>query len=47
MKRQIIIQEEDWSESVYRTKEWEDSVDLIRWEHDYVKKQYIIDFKDK
>ena len=41
---QIIIKEEDWKDSKYRTKEWENTVELIKWEHDYEKKIYIIDY---
>lgn len=47
MKKQVIIKEEDWANSIYRTIEWENSVILLRWEHDYVNKQYIIDYKEK
>jgi len=47
MKKQIIIKEEDWNNSIYRTREWEQSVEIIRWEHDYEKKQYVIDYKEK
>jgi len=47
MKKQIIIKEEDWESSIYKTREWEQSVEIIRWEHDYENKQYIIDYKEK
>jgi len=47
MKKQIIIKEEDWETSIYRTREWEGSVEIVRWEHDYENKQYIIDYKEK
>lgn len=46
-KLTVIIKEEDWTESIYRTKEWEDSVDILRWEHDYEKKQYVIIYQEK
>lgn len=45
MKKQIIIKGEDWENSIYNTREWEKSVEIIRWEHDFVKKQYVIDYK--
>lgn len=44
MKKQIIIKEEDWINSIHRTIAWEQSVIITRWEHDYVKKQYVIDY---
>lgn len=46
MKKKVIITEKDWPESIYRTKEWEDSVTIIRWEHDYEKGQYVIDYTE-
>jgi hypothetical protein len=47
LEKQIIIKEEDWGKSIYNTREWEKSVEIIRWEHDFVKKQYVIDYKDE
>lgn len=47
MKKQVIIPENEWYNSIYRTLEWELSVNITRWEHDYVKKQYVIDYIDK
>ncbi len=47
MKKQVIVNEEDWQDSIYRTVEWEQSVQIIQWIHDYEKKQYIIDYKEK
>lgn len=41
----IVIKENEWPRSKYKTKEWEDTVNIIRWEHDYEKKIYIIDFE--
>lgn len=43
-KKQIIIKEADWADSKYQTKEWERTVDIKRWEHDYKLKQYVIDY---
>jgi hypothetical protein len=47
MEKQIIIQGEDWATSIYRTIEWEQSVEIIRWEHNYEKNRYVIDYKEK
>lgn len=38
----IIIQEQDFHESKYNTREWECSVNIKDWTHDYQKKEYII-----
>ena len=43
---QIIINEIDWIDSKYRTKEWEQSVKITRWEHNHLTKKYIIDYKE-
>ena len=43
--KQIIVKEADWKKSKYRTREWEQSVEIVRWEHDYEKKQYVINYK--
>jgi len=43
-KKRIVIKEEDWEDSVYHTKEWEQSVTIKKWEHDYMKGEYIIDY---
>ena len=48
MSQRIIISEEDYKNSIYNTKEWEQqTVKLIRWEHDYEKHQYVIDFEER
>lgn len=44
--KRVVIKENDWQNSKYRTVEWEQSVEIIRWEHDYEKKQYVIDYKE-
>lgn len=41
MKKRIIIKEEDYN------IEWEKSVTIIRWEHDFEQKIYIIDYIEK
>lgn len=41
---QVVIKEEDWQESKYRTIQWEQSVEIVRWEHDYEKKTYTITY---
>jgi len=38
----IIIKEEDFKESKYNSREWESSVNMKDWTHDYQKKEYII-----
>jgi len=38
----IIVKGEDWAESKYRTRKWEERVDIARWEHDYVANEYTI-----
>ena len=43
----IVISEEDYKNSQYSTKEWEQSVIVVKWEHDFEKKQYTIDYKEK
>lgn len=46
-KKTITIKEEDWAESVFRTKALEDSVEIKTWTHDDVKKEYIIEYEEK
>lgn len=46
MKKQIIISEEDYLGSIYSTYSWEKSVEIVRYEHDFEKKQYVIDYKE-
>lgn len=41
-KIKLVIKDKDWPTCIYRTKEWEDSVNIIYWEHDYVKKVHVI-----
>ena len=38
----IIVKDSDWKNSKYRTREWEKSVNMKDWIHDYVKQEYII-----
>ena len=45
MKKRIIIKEEDYDMDYQ--KEWEKSVIVICWEHNYEDKIYIIDYKNK
>ncbi len=48
MSQRIIISEEDYKNSIYSTYEWEiETIKLIRWEHDYEKHQYVIDFEER
>ena len=46
-EHQVIIKESDWVNSKYRTKEWEQTVEIVRWEHDYIERIYTIDFNQK
>ena len=41
------IKEEDWETSKYRTRKWEERVNITRWEHDYVDKMYRITIQTK
>ena len=43
----VIVNESDWDESEYRTREWEQSVKIIRWEHNYEENVYIIEYEPK
>jgi hypothetical protein len=43
----IEVKEEDWKDSKYRTRKWEERVGITRWEHDYVNKTYKITIKIK
>lgn len=43
-KKVVVVKEVDWENSIYRTKEWEDSVEIVRWEHDFENKTYTIDY---
>lgn len=43
----IVISEEDYNNSQYSTKEWEQSVTIVRWEHDFEEKKYTITFEEK
>jgi len=47
MKKRIIISEENYKISEYSTSEWERSVIITCWEHDFELKRYVIDYKDK
>jgi hypothetical protein len=45
-KHKIELTEEEYKESKYSTYEWEQSVEIERWEHHFGDK-YIIIYKDK
>jgi len=47
MEHTIIFKESDYIHSEYNTKEWEQSVIILRWEHDYESKTYTIKYEDK
>lgn len=41
MKKQIIVKE--WNDGM---KEWEKTVRIIRWEHDYIENYYKVDYEE-
>ena len=43
----LIIEAEDYPTSIYITKEWEQSVKIVNWEHNYETNQYIIKYEEK
>lgn len=47
MKKIIIVQEADWEDCEQNTKEWEDSVEILIWEHDVENGYYSITYKEK
>ena len=42
MKKRITIKEKDY----HNYKEWEKSVIVLRWEHDFINHEYSIDYKE-
>lgn len=46
MKKKVIIEAADWPDSPYNTKEWENSVKVVNWEHDFEKSIYTIIFEE-
>lgn len=44
--KKVIIPEQLWNTSKYRTKEWEETVVITTWEHDYENKLYTIQYKN-
>lgn len=47
VKLVIIVKEEDWDASIYKTLEWEQSVILDRWTHDFELKEYKLEYFEK
>lgn len=43
----LVIGEQDWDSCIYKTREWEQSVIVDKWTHDYELKQYIIAYFEK
>jgi hypothetical protein len=43
--KQIIIKEEEYD--VNKQASWEKTVIIVRWEHDYEKHIYVIDYNEK
>jgi len=46
-KNRVIINEVEYKYSKYSTIEWEQSVVITCWEHNYEEKCYKIDYHDK
>jgi len=46
-KHRVIIQEVEYKYSIYSTIEWEQSVVITCWEHNYEEKRYVIDYHEK
>ena len=46
-EKRKVIKEEDWKTSMYLTRAWEKTVEIVRWEHDYENKIYVIDYNEK
>lgn len=46
-EQKVVIKEADYAASIYNTKEWENSVKVLVWEHDFEKKIYTIIFEEK
>ena len=44
---ETVINEEEWADCKYRTKEWEDTVEIYKWEHDHEFKYYKIIYNMK
>jgi len=43
MKKKIVIKEEVYS----NYKDWIKTIDIIRWEHNFETKEYVIEYKEK
>jgi hypothetical protein len=43
----IEVKAEDWETSKYRTREWEERVDITRWEHHFDTGMYYITIRVK
>ena len=43
----ITVNEQDWKNSKYTTRNWEKRVNIVRWEHDFVDQEYRIDIEIK
>lgn len=37
MKKTVIVPDNEWESSIYNTIEWQRSVEIDRYEHDYEK----------
>lgn len=43
----FTVTKEDFYKYGFNTKEWEQSVDIKQWEHDWVKEEYKITYTEK
>ena len=46
-KIKIVINGDSWDNSIYKTLEWEQSVVIKKWTHDFELNIYIIEYEEK
>lgn len=44
--KKITITEKEWNDNRPYWKEWESKVFITKWEHDYTKKIYNVDYRE-
>jgi hypothetical protein len=47
MKNKIVLSGDEWRTGEYHTIEWEQSVKILNWEHDFEKDTYTIIYEEK
>lgn len=52
MKKKIVITQKEWDKSIQNTgyeypKKFFDTIEITKYEHDYEKREYIIEYKEK